>query len=232
MWRPDPSLGSLLLYLLNISGLLDLSKNGMFISSDDPLGIGSRFGMHLTIPFDRESSKILRTEGTAVWNKIQPFKSRRNGMGIKFIKPLPELLLLSTLASNVRKLVKESEVKKVLEEKVEKLVSQLEETKRLAVLGHCVEKILLDLSNPILTISGKLEIIKRKMNNHKRKLEEHLEEHEGIKKEEFKKIVLELDDDCKEVNQILKGYKVISKLADIVEGDRQTLERKLRRYDC
>lgn len=223
-FRPDDS------GILSFS--LDLSKNGIFISSDDPLGIGSRFGMHLTIPFDRESSKIFRTEGTAVWNKIQPFKSKSNGMGIKFIKPLPEVLLLSTLASNVRKLLRESEAKKVLEERVEKLVSELEETKRLAVLGHCVEKILLDLSNPILTISGKLEIIKRKMNKHKRKLEEHLEEHEGIKKEEFKKIVLELDGDCKEVNQILKGYKVISELADIVEGDRQTLERKLRRYHC
>ena len=104
-FRPDDS------GILSYS--LDLSKNGIFISSDDPLSVASRFGMHLTIPIDKESSKIFRTEGMVVWNKIQPFKSKRNGMGINFIKPLPEVLLLSTLASNVRKLVKESEVKKV-----------------------------------------------------------------------------------------------------------------------
>ena len=217
-FRPDDS------GILSYS--LDLSKKGTFISSDDPLSVGSRFGMHLTIPIDKESSKIFRTEGMVAWNKIRPFKSRRNGMGINFIKPLPEVLLLSTLASNVKKLIKESEAKMVLEERVEKLESELEETKRLATLGRCVEKILLDLSDPILTLSGKLEIIKKKMNKHKRKLEEH----EGINKEEFKKIVLELDDNCKEVDQILEDYKIISELSHIVSYDRETLERKLETY--
>jgi Tfp pilus assembly protein PilZ len=217
-FRPDDS------GILSYS--LDLSNKGTFISSDDPLNVGSRFGMNLTIPIDKESSKIFRTEGMVVWNKIQPFKSKRNGMGIEFIKPLPEVLLLSTLASNVRKLIKESEAKMVLEERVEKLESELEETKRLATLGCCVEKILLDLSDPILTLSGKLEIIKKKMNKYKRKLEEH----EGINKEEFKKIVLELDDNCKEVDQILEDYKVITELSHIVSYDRETLERKLKRY--
>ena len=35
----------------------------------------------------------------------------------------------------------------VLEERVEKLESQLEETKKLATLGRCAEKILFELSN-------------------------------------------------------------------------------------
>ena len=77
---------------------------GTFISSDYPLIAGSRFGMDLTIPVDYESSKIFRMQGTVTWNKIQPFKSKTNGMGVKFIDPLPEDLLLYALAHNFRKL--------------------------------------------------------------------------------------------------------------------------------
>jgi len=95
----------------------------------------------------------------------------------------------------------------------------------LAVLGRFVEKILFDLSNPILTISGKLELIKAKMDKHKRTFEEQ----EVITKEEFKNIVTQLDNDCNEVGQILKGYKIISELAQIVEDDRETLEKKLKK---
>ena len=62
-----------------LSYVLDLSENGTFISSDDPLVPGSRFGGHLTVPFDYESSKIFRTHGTVTWHKIQPFRSKTNG---------------------------------------------------------------------------------------------------------------------------------------------------------
>jgi len=207
---------------------LDLSKSGTFISSDVPLSIGSRFDINLTIPFNDESSKILRTEGTVVWDKVQPFKSKRNGMGVQFIEPLPESLLLKALANNIKKLIKESESKKALERRVEKLESELEEGKRLATLGRCTEKILFDVSNPILTLSGKLEIIKKKMLEHNKMLEEHGE----INQEECKKHIKEFNDYCKKIDQILKDYKVISELAHIVGEDRQTLERKLKRYNC
>lgn len=207
-----------------LSYALDLSKSGTFISSDDPLSIGSRFSTHLTIPLDNESSKILRTEGEVVWNKIQPFKSKRNGMGVKFIEPLRESSLLSALAYNVKKLIKETEVKEVLEERVEKLESELEGAKRLAALGCYVEKILFELSNPILTLSGKLETIKTKMHKHKRMLEEHGD----INKKESKGIIREFNKGCKEVDQILKDYKIISELVKIVGDDSETLERKLK----
>ena len=210
-----------------LSYALELSKRGTFISSDDPLGIGTRFGIHLNIPVDYESSRIFRTQGAVVWNKIQPFKSKRNGMGVKFIEPLPESQLLNALAKNVRKLIKETEAKKVLEEKVENLESELEGAERLAALGRCVEKILFEVSNPILTLSGKLEIIKKKMFKYKKMLEERDE----TNKKEFKRIAIEFDNFCKEIDQILKDYRIISELANIAGDDRETLERKLQRYN-
>jgi len=206
---------------------LDLSKNGTFISSDDPLGIGRRFIMRLTIPLDNGSSKILRTEGVVVRYKVQPFKSKRNGMGVKFIEPLPEVSLLSTLAYNVKKLMKETEVKKVLEERIQKLESELEGAKRLSVLGGWVEKILFELSNPILTLSGRLETIKKKMFKQK----EVFEDNSKINGEEYKRIAIEFDNCCKEVDEILKDYKIITELAQILEDDRETLEIKLKRYN-
>jgi len=113
-----------------LSYCLDLNKGGTFISSDDPLTVGSRFDMHLTIPANDESSKIFGTEGEVPWNKIQPFKSKRSGMGVKFIEPLSEKLSLNALSYNYRELVKETKAKKVLEERVEKLDSELEEAKK------------------------------------------------------------------------------------------------------
>jgi len=210
-----------------LSYALDLSKSGTFISSDDPINIGSRFGMNLNIPVDDESSKIFRTEGTVVWDKIQPFQSKRNGMGVQFVEPLPESLLLKALANNIKKLIKETESKKALERRVEKLETELEEVKRLATLGRCTEKILFDVSNPILTLSGKLEIIKSKMLEHKKMLEEHGE----INQEECKKHIKEFNDYCKKIDQILKDYKIISDLAHIVGDDREGIERRLlQRY--
>jgi len=210
-----------------LSYALDLSKSGTFISSDDPLSIGSRFGMKLTIPVNDESSKIFRKEGMVIWDKVQPFQSKRNGMGVQFIEPLPESLLLKALANNIKKLIKETESKKALERRVEKLESELEEVKRLATLGRCVEKILFDVSNPILTLSGKLEIIKSKMLEHKKMLEGHGE----INQEECKKHIKEFNDYCKKIDQILKDYKIISELSHIVGDDREGIERRLlQRY--
>jgi Tfp pilus assembly protein PilZ len=211
-----------------LSYALDLSKGGTFISSDDPLTIGSTFGIHLTIPVDYESSKIFRTEGAVAWNKVQPFKSKSNGMGVSFIEPLPEDILLNPLAYNYRKLIEETEAKKLLEERVEKLETELEEVKKLAALGRCVEKILFEISNPILTLSGKLETIKRKMHKHRTMLEQHKE----TNRKAFKRIITEFDNSCKDIDQILKDYKVISGLAHIIRDDRETLEGKLKRCNC
>ena len=208
-----------------LSYALDLSKNGTFISSDDPLVLGIRFGLHLTVPFDYESSKIFRTEGTVAWNRMQPFKSKTNGMGVHFIEPLPESQLLNALADNVQRLMRETEAKRLLEGRVEKLESELERVKRLVALGRCAEKILFELSSPILTLSGKLAIFKRKMDNHKRMLEEH----EETNKEEFKEIITQFNKCGNKIDQILNEYKVISELAKIVEDDGETLERKLER---
>jgi hypothetical protein len=211
-----------------LSYALDLSKKGTFISSDDPLVLGSRFGIHLTVPFDYESSKIFRTEATVAWNKIQPFKSKTNGMGVAFIEPLPESLLLNALADNVQKLMKETEAKRLLEERLEKLESDLEKTKKLASLGRCAEKILFDLSNPILTLSGKLAILKGKMEKHKKMLAEHEETNKTV----FKQIIAQFNTSCSKIDHILKDYKVISELVKIVEN-RGTLEGKLReKYKC
>ena len=206
---------------------LDLSKSGTFISSDVPLSIGSRFDINLTIPFNDESSKILRTEGMVIWDKVQPFKSKRNGMGVRFVEPLPESVLLKALANNIKKLIKETESKKALERRVEELESELEETKRLATLGRCTEKILFEVSNPILTLSGKLEIIKKKMHEHKKMLEEY----DGVSMNGSKKIIAEFDNYCIKIDQILKDYRIISDLTHIVGDDREGIERRvLQRY--
>jgi signal transduction histidine kinase len=207
---------------------LDLGKKGTFISSDEPLGIGSGLGIHISVPVDCESYRISRTEGTVIWNKIRPFKSKRNGMGVELIEPLPEGLLLSALAYNVKKLSKEAELKEVLTQAVEKLKSELEETKRLATLGRYVEKIIFDLSNPILALSGHLEIIRTKMHTHKRMLGEQ-EEAEG---REFKGIIADFDDCCKDIDQVLDDYKAVSELSNIAHEDRQSLQKKLQeRYE-
>jgi len=202
---------------------LNLCKNGAFISSDDPVRTGNNVALNLNIPFNGTSSKIFKTKGIVVWDWIQPFKSKKNGMGVKFTDPLPEDVLLNALADTTKKLIRESEAKKALEERVEKLESELEEVTRLATLGRYVEKILFDVSNPILTLSGKLEIIKKKMHKHKKMLEESGE----IDQKECKKRIREFDDYCKNIGHILKDYKVISELIQIVGDDRETFERRL-----
>jgi hypothetical protein len=206
---------------------LDLSRRGAFISSDDhPLGVGVRFRMHLNLPVDQETSRILRTEGTVVWNRGQPYRSKRNGMGVQLIEPVPERLLLNALAESAQNFIRETEAKKGLEERVEKLESELAKAKRLTTLTRCAEKIIFELSNPILTLSGRLELISMKMREHTKMLGKHGKADEG----EFQRITEEFDTWGKEIDQILGDYKVISELARIVADDGETLERKLERY--
>lgn len=208
---------------------LDLSKSGTFISSDNhPLSIGTTFSIHLNMPVDKEIFKIFRTQGTVVWNRMQPFKSKRNGMGVRFVGPLPENLILNVLASNVKKLIKETEAKETLEVRVKKLESELGKVERLVALGRSAEKILFELSNPILTLSGNLEMIKTSLHEHKKMLEER----KGTNKEELKKMITEFDKSCDQINKILKNYKIISELVRIVRDDGESLDRKLQRYNC
>jgi len=203
---------------------LDISKGGTFISADDPLEIGSQCGMRLTVPIDHESSKIFTTEGTVAWNKILPFKSKRNGMGVQFFDPLPESIFLNALADTTKRLSREAEAKMQIEERLEHLQQELGETKRLAALGRCVEKIILELTNPILTLSGTLEIAREKLYAHKRRIDEHAETHN----EELIKIADEFDECCTTIDRIVKEYKVISDLAHIVGYSGEKLEKELR----
>jgi Tfp pilus assembly protein PilZ len=203
---------------------LDISRRGMFISSDQPLEIGSRCRIRLIVPIDRESSRFFEIEGAVTWNKILPFKSKRAGMGIQFFEPLPENVLLNALADTTKKLTRESEVKKQLEEQVEELKQELKEKERLTALGRCLEKIIFELTNPILTLSGTLEVIRVKMYNHKRRLEEHAE----TNKEELTKIADEFDAYCKTIDRILKDYKIITELEQIAGYKGEDLEKILR----
>jgi Tfp pilus assembly protein PilZ len=206
---------------------LNLSKSGTFISTDDSLGVGSEFPLMLNIPFDGSSSQIVQTQGTVVWDRIQPFKSKQNGMGVKFNESLPEDVLLHALADTTKKFIRESEAKKALENRVEDLESELEDLQRLATLGRYVEKILHDVSNPLLAISGNLEIMKKAMHQRKQKLAAG----DTIDEEECRKNIREFDDYCKKVDKILKDYAILTKLAQIAGETGETLERKLaQRY--
>jgi Tfp pilus assembly protein PilZ len=211
-----------------LSYCLDLSKAGTFISSDNhPMSIGSRFGMHFTIPVAPESSEIFRTEGTVVWKRIQAFKSKRNGMGVKFIEPIPEDVLLNALADNVGKLMKETVLKRKVEKEVEELESELEETKKLATLGGCAEKFLSDLSRPIFTLSMELDTMKREMKKYKKLLEAHEETNNA----ELKNIIREFANCHKEIDQTIKDYRVISNLAYILRDNGHPFEWKLKKYN-
>jgi len=207
---------------------LDINKYGAFVSSDDPLDIGSQCGMRLTVPINHESSTIFQTEGEVAWNKTQPFKSKRNGMGIQFSEPLPENILLNALADTTKKLTRETEAKRNLETKLEQLEEELDESKRLAGLGRCIEKILLDLSNPILALTGKLELIKNKLNEQKKLLEQHECNH----KDELQRIIQEFDLYYDNIEQMLKDYRVVSELIHLVGSDSSTIEKKLQEYGC
>lgn len=207
---------------------LDLNSGGAFISSDEPFERGSLFKVHFTIPFDPESSKIFRTEGAVIWNKVHPFRSRRNGMGIRFAEKLSKDMLLSALADNERKLATEIQAKRILEERVKAMESKLENAGRLAALGQCAEKILLKIANPILALSGRLESVKTSMNNQIRTLEAD----GSADSHPWKGMVDEFDEHCNEIDRILNDYRVISNLAHIAGDNGDTFEKKLSEYDC
>jgi Tfp pilus assembly protein PilZ len=211
-----------------VSYALDLSKGGIFISSDDPMETGSECTLHLTVPFDYESSRIFRTEGTVAWSKIQPFKSTRNGMGVRFTEPLPEGMLLNALVDKTRKLLKEAEARKALEDRLEHRESELKEAQRLATLGRYAEQILLEVSNPIVTLSGRLELIAQKMDDYKRMLEGHAQ----TKKELFTGIVAEFDRCRQQIDDILQDYRIVSELTRFIRDKGRSLEKELRkRYE-
>jgi hypothetical protein len=209
-----------------LSYTLNLSKNGAFVSSDNhPLDTGIRFKIHLNLPFEQEYSRIFRTEGTVVWNRAQPFKSKRNGMGVRLIEALPESLLLNALANNIKRQIEEGKAKKPAEEKLERLESELKRIRRLVGLGSWAERILFELSNPILALSRQLEIIQMKMHEHERSLEERGRPDE----KKFKKIARDFDKSCSKIENILKDYRKISELAHIVRYHRETRQRRVGR---
>jgi hypothetical protein len=57
-----------------------------------------------------------------------------------------------------------------------------------------------------------------------------IREHNGSKNDEFKKTVTEFEYCRSLVDDMLKEYKSISALAHIGADDRETLERKLKKY--
>ncbi|MEA3359323.1 MAG: PilZ domain-containing protein [Thermodesulfobacteriota bacterium] len=209
-----------------ISYAIDLSRNGTFISSDDPLGIGHHLSMNLTIPVSNNSSEILRAEGDIVWQRVQPFKSSRNGMGIHFSDPLSEALLLNTLSSNVRRLARESEAKKQLDKRVAELESELEDAERWAVIGRCTEKILFDISNPLTAMSGHLELIRDRMEKQIGVIAEK------CKGNGLKNVTMDYEMCINDINSMLKDYASISELIRITGDDRKDLEEKLKEYRC
>jgi len=209
-----------------ISYAMDLSRNGTFISSDDPLGVGNHFAMNLTIPVNDNSSEILRSEGIIAWQRVQPFKSSRNGMGVRFSEPLSEALLLNALSSSVRRLAKESEAKKQLDQRVQELESELEDAERWAIIGRCTEKILFDISNPLIAMSGHLELIRERMQEHITVIEEK------CKGNGLKNIIVDCNSCLNDINSMLKDYTSISELIRITGDDRKDLEEKMKEYRC
>jgi len=205
---------------------LDLSRGGTFISSDLLLNVGKRFGIHLAIPVEHESFRIFRTEVTVAWNKSEPFKESKNGMGVRFIDPLPEDMLLDALTNSAEKLLGQTGTEKVLEERGKEPESESEKLKRLTTLGRHAEKIIFELSDPILTLSGRLEIIKTKMDIYR----EMLETDEETNKDKYKRIITEFNNFCGDIDQIVKDYKIISELARITRCNNETLETRLEKY--
>ena len=212
-----------------VSYALDLSKNGAFISSDDhPIDIGARFAMNLNLPFDQRSSRVLPRQGTVMWNRLQPFRSARNGMGVRFTEPLPEGVLLNAMVDSTRKLLKEAETRKALQETVEQRESELKEAQRLASVGRYAQQILLEVSNPIVTLSGRLELMGAKMDDYKRMLQGHAE----TNRELFTGIVAEFDRCREQIDHIVRDYGIVSELTRLARDTGASLEEELRkRYE-
>jgi Tfp pilus assembly protein PilZ len=210
-----------------VSYAVDISKNGAFISSDDPVDIGKSIDMKFTIPVNDNASHIVNTEGNVAWQRVQPFKSPKNGMGIHFSKPISGALLLNALSSNVRRLVKERDAKKELEEHLERLESELEDLQRLADVGRCSEKLLHNISNPLISMSGRFELIRDRVRNAITVIEEKCtKDNTGLKN---------IKTDCEmclnDISSILHDYNSISELIRTTGDDMKNLEDELKRYE-
>lgn len=206
-----------------ISYALDISKNGTFISSDEPLEIGHHVNMNLSIPLNTVLSEVLKTEGEVVWQRVQPFKSLKNGMGIYFPEPLPEGNLLNILSASVRRLVKEKEAKKELEEQVKRLEFELEDIKRFADIGRYTEKLLHDISNPLISMYGRFELIRNRITNYVKVIEEKCNgNNNGLRS-----IKADCEMCLKDINSMLDDYRSISELIRVTGDDRKDLEDEL-----
>ena len=197
-----------------VSYCLDISRSGAFISSDPPLEVGKKFPINLTIPVNMTSSKIIRTEGAVTWKKLKPYKSVRNGMGIKFVEKLPENLLLDALTFNVQRLVKENNQRKKLEKRLEELELSLYKAKIWSALGERVEKIMVDISNPLTGLCKNLGLIKDKIQLCKNRIERQ----SGNKDKEaacLKNIMDELGNSSQDISSILADYNLILELINI-----------------
>jgi Tfp pilus assembly protein PilZ len=203
---------------------VDISKNGTFISSDEPLEIGHHVGMNLSIPVNNFTSELLKTEGEVMWQRVQPFKSPKNGMGIRFSEPLPEGSLLNTLSSSVTRLVKEKEAKKELEEQIKRLEFELEDLKGLADLGRYTEKLLQSISNPLTSMYGRFELIRNRLGNYLKVIEEKcMGNNNG-----FRNVKKDCEMCLKDIDCMLDNYKEISELIRITGDNRKDLEVELK----
>ena len=134
--------------------------------------------------------------------------------------------MLNALSSSVRRLVKETEAKKQLEEQVKKLESEMEDAERWAVIGRCTEKILLDISNPLIAMSGRFELIRERMRTHIKLIAEKCKgDNNGLKS-----LTMECEMCLNDINAMLNDYNAISELIRMTGDDRKDLEEKLKEY--
>ncbi|MBN1227155.1 MAG: PilZ domain-containing protein [Deltaproteobacteria bacterium] len=201
-----------------VSYCLDISRAGAFISSDSPLEVGNEFPINLTIPVNSNSSKIIQNEGAVTWKKLKPYKSVRNGMGVKFVEKLSEKVLLDALTFNVQRLVKESNQRRKLEKRLEELELRLYKAKMWSVFGGRVEKIMADIAIPLTNLCKDLVFIKEKIRLCKNRMEEE-RRNKGKNAACLKEIIGELDNSSKDVSSILGDYNLILELININSGN-------------
>jgi len=66
---------------LTYSDTVDLSKGGIFISTPEPIGIGSPINLAIQIPGEEEPVEI---KGVVKWVRSNEKEGERAGMGIEF----------------------------------------------------------------------------------------------------------------------------------------------------
>ena len=65
---------------LTYSKTVDVSKGGLFISTPDPVGIGSDINLSIQLP----GEKSIELKGTVKWVRNDEVEGERAGMGIEF----------------------------------------------------------------------------------------------------------------------------------------------------